>query len=281
MKVSKIDMTSDNFRRELYDSLANTGFAVLTNHGIEKHRLDDVYNQWAKFFASEDKHRYKAEHGGASGYFPMKSENAKGYSVKDLKEFYHLFGESFDTNTPNGITESTSFLAKELERLGKILLVDINYEYRVREGKDLDLLQMVRWSSNTLFRILHYPPLPSDAEEGAVRAAAHEDINLITILPAATAPGLQVKDADGNWHMVDIDPGTVVVNVGDMLQEATGGRLKSTTHQVVNPTDILERNSHRYSSPLFIHPRPEVRLSDKYTAGEYLQERLREIGLIK
>lgn len=280
MKVAKIDKNSPTFRKELYDSLEQTGFAVLTNHGISPRRLEDVYAQWAKFFANEKKHEYKAEHGGAAGYFPMKSENAKGYSVKDLKEFYHIFGEFFDEKLPEGITETTSFLGDELELLGQTLLQNINVEHLMRTGTNLFLPDMVRGSKNTLFRVLHYPPLPEDAEEGAVRAAPHEDINLITILPAATAPGLQVKDAEGNWHMVDIDPGTVVVNVGDMLQEATGGKLKSTTHQVVNPSGEDAKKS-RYSSPLFVHPRPSVRLSERYTAGEYLEQRLREIGLIK
>lgn len=280
MKVAKLDMKSPNFRQELYESLANTGFAVLTNHGLSKERLDHVYGQWANFFGGEAKHALKAEHGGAAGYFPMKSENAKGYSVKDLKEFYHIFGEFFDEKLPEGIDKETSLLAEDLEFLGMKLLSDINLEYAMRHNENLGLPSMVHLSKNTLFRVLHYPPLPSDMEEGAVRAAAHEDINLITILPAATAPGLQVKDSEGKWHTVDVDPGTVVVNVGDMLQEATGGKLVSTTHQVINPSGDDAKKS-RYSSPLFVHPHPEVRLSERYTAGEYLEQRLREIGLIK
>jgi isopenicillin N synthase-like dioxygenase len=113
-------------------------------------------------------------------------------------------------------------------------------------------------------------------EPGAVRAAAHEDINLITLLPAATQPGLEVQDLKGNWHKIECDPGTIVVNVGDMLQEASGGVFKSTTHRVVNPEG---ENVARYSIPLFVHPRSECVLSKKYTAGQYLDERLKEIGL--
>jgi len=280
MKVAKISKASPTFRKELYNSLEQTGFAVLTNHGISGSRLSEVYGQWEKFFGSETKHDLKAEHGGASGYFPMKSENAKGYSVKDLKEFYHLFGPGFDKNVPNGIDKSTMYLAEDLELLGSTLLSQINVEHLMRTGKNLMLPSMITESPNTLFRVLHYPPLPSDAEKGAVRAAPHEDINLITILPAASAPGLAVKDLDGKWHLLDIDPGTVVVNVGDQLQEITAGKLRSTTHRVVNPSG-KEANKSRYSSPLFMHARPEVRLSERYTAGEYLEQRLKEIGLKK
>jgi isopenicillin N synthase-like dioxygenase len=137
---------------------------------------------------------------------------------------------------------------------------------------------MVDGSAQTLLRVLHYPPLGGDEEEGAVRAAAHEDINLITLLVAATAPGLQLRDARGDWHDVPADPGTIVVNAGDMLQMATDGHYRSTSHRVVNPP-AREASRSRLSMPLFLHPRKEVRLSDRHTAGSYLEERLREIGL--
>jgi isopenicillin N synthase-like dioxygenase len=150
----------------------------------------------------------------------------------------------------------------------------------------MPLHKMVEHSEQNLLRILHYPPLGlgSDAQritaDGAVRAAAHEDINLITLLPAATYPGLQVKTKDGEWIWADMNvpKDAIIVNAGDMLQEASGGYFKSTTHRVVNPTGLGATVS-RYSMPMFIHPRPDVRLSDKYTAGEYLDERLKELGL--
>src|SRR6185312_15947729 len=113
-----------------------------------------------------------------------------------------------------------------------------------------------------------------------IRAAAHEDINLITVLIAATSPGLQVKDANGNWHEVQCHPGTLVINSGDMLKMATGGFYGSTTHRVVNPAGP-EAKKPRYSMPLFLHARKNVRLNEKYTAGSYLEERLLEIGLLK
>ncbi len=121
--------------------------------------------------------------------------------------------------------------------------------------------------------------MPKHVPEGAIRAAAHEDINLITLLPAATATGLEILDNQGNWHEVPCTMGDLVVNVGDMLQLASQGYYRSTTHRVVNPVGALVGRS-RYSMPLFLHPRPEVILADGVTAKSYLQKRLREIGLV-
>jgi isopenicillin N synthase-like dioxygenase len=137
---------------------------------------------------------------------------------------------------------------------------------------------MIKDSSQTLLRILHYPPLAGNEEPDAIRAAAHEDINLITILPAANEPGLQVKLKDGNWLDVPSDFGYLIVNIGDMLQEASGHHFPSTTHRVVNPQGA-DTSKARISLPLFLHPRPDVVLSDKYTADSYLKERLRELGV--
>ena len=137
---------------------------------------------------------------------------------------------------------------------------------------------MITDSKTNLLRIIHYPPLDGNEEDGAIRGSAHEDINLITLLVSGTEPGLQVQDTDGNWHDVSCDPGCLAINAGDMLQEASGGYFPSTTHQVINPDNEI-KNKSRLSMPLFLHPRDEVILSKKYTAKEYLDERLREIGL--
>ena len=150
----------------------------------------------------------------------------------------------------------------------------------IRRTFSVPLREMIQGSRETLLRPIHYPPLTGTEEEGAIRAAAHEDINLITLLPAATAPGLQVKDASGQWINVSCDPGQIVINAGDMLQMASQGYYRSTTHQVVNPRGPESRLP-RYSMPLFLHPRSDVKLSHTLTAGTYLNERLREIGLKK
>lgn len=138
---------------------------------------------------------------------------------------------------------------------------------------------MIENSQATLLRVLHYPPLTGEEEPGAIRAAAHEDINLLTILPAANEPGLQVKGTHGEWLDVPSDFGTLIINIGDMLQEASQGYFPSTTHRVINPTGGRRDNS-RISIPLFLHPNPDVVLSEKYTAGGYLEERLKELGVL-
>jgi isopenicillin N synthase-like dioxygenase len=137
---------------------------------------------------------------------------------------------------------------------------------------------MIKNSHNTLLRLLYYPPLTGNEPQGAIRAAEHEDINMLTLLPSATAAGLQVKDVKGGWHDVPCDPGTIVVNVGDMLQRCSQHYYPSTTHRVINPEGEFARQP-RLSMPLFLHARPEVKISPTQTAQEYLDERLRELGL--
>ncbi|MEM7260002.1 MAG: 2OG-Fe(II) oxygenase family protein, partial [Pseudomonadota bacterium] len=138
------------------------------------------------------------------------------------------------------------------------------------------LSDMMQGSTQSLLRVLHYPPLQGDEKPDAIRASAHEDINLLTVLPAANEPGLQVMAKDGSWLDVPCDFGNLIVNIGDMLQEVSGGYFPSTTHRVINP-DNAQHNNSRISLPLFLHPRPEVKLSERYTAGGYLAERLAEL----
>lgn len=279
MRVSKVNFSGAHFAEELCRSLTETGFAVLVNHPIQAALVSDVYFEWANFFKGSIKNQFLYKKDTQEGYFPFKSENAKGYSVKDLKEFYHIYDWS---ELPPGITAKTRNLFLELSRLGFELLQSIDgaTPKNIRDGFSIPLKDMVDPSPRTLFRILHYPALSGAEENGAIRAAAHEDINLITLLTAATAPGLQVKDSHGNWHDVECDPGSIVINAGDMLQMASEGYYKSTTHQVVNPSGLDARTS-RYSMPLFMQPRDEVMLSKKYSAKDYLFERLEEIGLKK
>ena len=139
---------------------------------------------------------------------------------------------------------------------------------------------MIADSQQTLLRVLRYPPLTGQEPAGSLRAAAHGDINLLTILPAANEPGLQVQDKQGSWVDVPCDFGMLIINIGDMLQEASRGYYPSTQHRVVNPQGEGAGKS-RVSLPLFLHPRPEVVLSARHTAGSYLDERLRELGVKK
>jgi isopenicillin N synthase-like dioxygenase len=283
MNIETVDIKSADAPETLIRSLKNTGFAIVTNHGIAPTVLDEFYDVWAEFFSrsTSDKMKLAAKPETQEGYFPFKSENAKGCSAKDLKEFYHMFYPFMYRNETGGerFTRISCYLGNQLNILGITLLryVDQQLPEDVKAKLSGPLSEMAVGSMNTLLRVLHYPPLGTGDEAGAVRAAAHEDINLITLLPAATEPGLQVKDLEGRWHDVICDSGQIIVNIGDQLQEATDGYLHSTSHRVVNP--IGDQNVSRYSVPLFVHARPNVRLSDRYTAQEYLDERLKEIGL--
>jgi isopenicillin N synthase-like dioxygenase len=258
-------------------SLVETGFAVLTEHPVPRDTIATVYQEWQRFFASPDKGEFRFDPVRQDGYFPFRSENAKGHAQKDLKEFFHVYP---GTRLPGWMSQGTRQLYDALASLAGELLgwVEDHTPAEVRARFSRPLRRMIEGSPQTLFRILHYPPLSGGEEAGAVRAAAHEDINLITLLVAATAPGLQVKDRAGRWRDVPADQGSVVVNSGDMLAMASGGHYPSTTHRVVNPPGEEARRS-RLSMPLFLHPWPEVRLSATHTAREYLDERLREIGL--
>lgn len=275
MEIKTVRVYSIEAGIELVESLKNTGFAVVVNHGIPDELFEQAYKDVGSYFASEDKFKDLFSSDRQRGYYPMKSENAKGFAKKDLKEFYHLYPDMKSQTIPGG--KNTWDLYEHMALLGQTLLKKIN------ESSPIDfpvpLHEMAESSPQTLFRFLHYPPIGDDAD-GAVRAAAHEDINLITLLPAATYPGLQVKTKKGDWIFADmhVPKNAIIINAGDMLQEASGGFFKSTTHRVVNPTGYGATIS-RYSMPMFIHPHSEVRLSEKYTAGEYLDERLRELGL--
>ncbi|HUP57341.1 MAG TPA: 2OG-Fe(II) oxygenase family protein [Bdellovibrionota bacterium] len=279
MNVKTVRYGAPGAAREFKQSLLETGFAVLTDHPIPAQLIRDTFSEWERWFAAEEKHSHVYEAKSQAGYFPFRSENAKDYRVKDLKEFYHHYPAR--KPLPNGVTRYTPDLYSRLVSLGSELLQWIEDETpeEVRSRFPLHLTEMIEGSDENLLRILHYPPLSGDEEEGAVRAAAHEDINLITLLPAATAPGLEVKDTQGRWHAVACDPGMIVINSGDMLKETSRGYYPSTTHRVVNPTGPEARKA-RYSMPLFVHPRPDAALTESRTAGDFLHERLREIGLL-
>lgn len=263
----------------LTKSIRETGFAVLTGHPLSHDLIRNTYSEWEKFFASERKHDSTFDVKSQAGYFPFRTEKAKGYSVSDLKEFYHYYPSR--VTLPEGTKTYTPELYQKLSHLGAELLgwIDDNTPEEVRKNFSMPLRDMIVESKETLLRPIHYPPLNGSESDGAIRAAAHEDINLITLLPAATAPGLEVKDTRGQWHSVQCNPGEIVINAGDMLQMASRGYYVSTTHRVVNPSGPMARTS-RFSMPLFLHPAAKVRLSEKHTALTYLRERLGEIGLL-
>ena len=277
MQVKTVDCRSDDAAQQFTASLRGTGFAILKNHPIDSKLVEQVYADWARFFANSNKRHYLFDADDQDGFFPYLSENAKGHSQKDLKEFFHYYPWGM---CPSYLRADTDRLYSQLRSLASILLnwVEENSPKEVRKGYSMNLSDMINESPGTLMRILNYPALQGSEQPNAIRAAAHEDINLLTCLVASTEPGLQVKDVKGKWHDVDCDPGNIAVNVGDMLEMCSGNYFPSTTHRVVNPVGS-HTDKARMSIPLFLHPRADVVLSEKHTAGSYLTERLQELGL--
>tara|TARA_B000000475_G_scaffold220494_1_gene183562 strand:- start:478 stop:1311 length:834 start_codon:yes stop_codon:yes gene_type:complete len=274
-KILTIDYHSSNFGSDLTTSLKNTGFAVIKNHPISNNLITEIYSEWQAFFNSESKNKYLFHPVKQDGYFPYRSENAKGQKIKDLKEFFHIYNWG---RYPSEISNQTNVLISEFKKMAYNLLVEI-HKYSPDDIKSLysiPLNKMIEKSNQNLLRIIHYPPLKQEEHPNAIRAGAHEDINLITLLVAGSEAGLQVLNRQGNWVDVSTSAKYIVVNIGDMLQECSNGYFPSTTHRVVNPR---EQNVSRYSMPFFVHAKDEVILSKKYTAKSYLEERLKEIGL--
>ena len=276
-KIDRVDFQHDSAKEIFVKSLKNTGFAVIDNHLIDTLLIDNVYNEWSAFFNSDVKFDYMFDLEKQDGYFPIKSENAKGYSIKDIKEFYHIYTPW--GRIPDSLSKNTLKIRHELKSIGNILLdwIDELTPKSIKKNFSIPLRNMVKDSDFNLLRVIHYPPIKEKDEKEALRAAAHEDINLITILLAGSKPGLQVKNNENKWINVESDYGSLIVNIGDMLQECSNGYYPSTTHRVINPSS--DENYSRYSMPFFLHPRDEVKLSENYTASSYLQERLKQLGL--
>lgn len=279
MKLVAVDYRADNAAELFVESLRSTGFGVLKNHPLQQSRVESIYRHWQAFFNSEDKLDYRFDPKKQDGFFPAEiSEVAKGHSVKDIKEYFHFYPWG---RCPAALRDELADYYRAANELAGELLswVEAHAPAEVQARFSQSLSSMIDGSEQTLLRVLHYPPMKGDEEPGAIRAAAHEDINLLTILPAANEPGLQVRGTGDEWIDVPCDFGNLIVNIGDMLQEASGGYFPSTSHRVINP-EGMDKGKSRISLPLFLHPKPEVVLSERYTADSYLKERLRELGVI-
>ncbi len=292
------------FIEQLFHGMKDYGFIILKDHDVAPSLLNKAYQVLEKFYAQPEKKKlsYVSELGGGQrGYTPFGKEHAKDSPVKDLKEFWHVGrevpdGHMFSKYYPKNIWPDDSVpefrpvfekLFKQLELAGIQMMEALSYPLEVEK----DFFKKMVVEGNSILRLLHYPPIPQGVDPRCVRAAAHEDINFITILPAATTSGLQLQDRDGTWLDITSDYGTLIVDAGDMLARITNDLIPSTTHRVINPQD--GKNMSRYSMPFFMHPHPESLLTclpscrgtgAKYadiTAHEFLMQRLREIGLIK
>jgi len=295
----------EGFAQAFGGSFQRFGFAVVRDHGVPQELIERAWALTKTFFdlPEEEKRGYFLPGGGgARGYTPFKTEIAKGATHVDLKEFWHIgrelaaghrFGDVMAPNVwpnqPEGFRETFIELFAAFDTAGDKLLSAVARYL----GLAPDWFDTAVKDGNSVLRLLHYPPVAADAPE--VRAGAHEDINLITLLLGAEEAGLELLDRDGKWLAVKPPEGAMVINVGDMLQRLTNHVLPSTTHRVVNPP--AERRGHsRYSMPFFLHPAPDFliktlpgcisaenpnRYPEPITAHDYLHERLVEIGLIK
>ncbi len=296
------------FVKKLGDAYQNIGFIALRNHGLSDELTEKLYAATKKFFALPDEIKQKYENpelAGQRGYTGKGKEHAKGRNTGDLKEFYHVGQEVTDNDPikseyPDNIwpeeipefKEVTLEAYRKLEAAGKQVLRAIALHIGLPENYFDDKVH----NGNSILRPIHYFPIenPDEVPADAVRAAEHGDINLITLLMGASADGLQVLRRDGKWIPITALPEQVVVNVGDMMARLTNNKLKSTIHRVVNPPREL-MNTSRYSIPFFMHPRSEMDLTclescideqnpkayPDATAGEFLNERLIELGLKK
>ena len=308
------DFTSGNadkkqtFVQALGEAYNNIGFVAIKNHGLTDELTEKLYATIQSFFGLSDdiKQQYEVpDLAGQRGYIGKGKEHAKGRTTGDLKEFYHVGqdvtdGDSIKNEYPDNIWPT------ELPEMKSIGLE----AYKTLEATGIKILQAIALylgldehyfdnkvhNGNSILRPIHYFPIekPEEVPEDAVRAAEHGDINLITLLMGASADGLQVLRKDNKWIPITALPDQIIVNVGDMLSRHTNNKLKSTIHRVVNPPRELMKTS-RFSIPFFMHPRSEMdltvldncvddenpRLYDDITAGQFLHQRLAEIGLKK
>ncbi len=291
------------FVAELGKAYEEVGFVAVKNHGIPDTLIDELYQYVKEYFSLPlvIKRNYeKPELAGQRGYTSFGKEHAKGSDAPDLKEFFQfgqtvVDGDEIAAEYPENVTvkevlEFTPTLLQsyqQFEKSGRSLLKAI----AIYLGLDENYFEEYVINGNSILRAIHYPPITSEPKS-AIRAEQHEDINLITLLVGASAEGLQILTKQGEWVAVTALPGQIVVNVGDMLQRLTNNKLRSTTHRVVNPPREHWGTS-RFSIPFFLHPKSSMSLAcladcidanhprayADATAGEYLDERLREIGL--
>jgi isopenicillin N synthase-like dioxygenase len=309
--VDLADFTKGNleqkssFVQELGKAYEDVGFVAVKNHGIPKELIADLYKYVQEFFSlpSEKKKAYEIpELAGQRGYTSFGKEHAKGSDAPDLKEFFQYgqivseghplkseYPDNVNVSEIQGFNETIFKAYRAFEKSGKSLLQAI----ALYLGLDEHYFDNYVEEGNSIVRAIHYPPI-TEEPKSAIRAEQHEDINLITLLVGASAGGLEILTRKNEWIPVTSLPDQIVVNVGDMLERLTNNKLKSTTHRVVNPPRELWHTS-RFSIPFFLHPKSSMSLAalescvdenhpkaeKDITAGEYLDERLREIGLKK
>ena len=303
--ISNDSEKKQNFVNAIGKAYEDIGFVALKGHFLDDTLVENLYSEVKNFFSlpTETKQKYEIPGiGGQRGYVSFGKESAKGKKEGDLKEFWH-FGQYVENNSkfkaeyPDNVSvnELSNFNAtgkeayKMLEKTAKYVLRALALHLGLEETYFDEYI----FNGNSILRPIHYPPITFEPKE-AVRAAAHGDINLITLLMGAQGRGLQVQNHKGEWLDAIAEPDEIMINVGDMLSRHTNNKLKSTIHRVINPPKELWGTS-RYSIPFFMHPISDMKLDvldscidddnpkafEDITAGEFLNERLIELGLIK
>jgi isopenicillin N synthase-like dioxygenase len=304
--LSEEPARKQKFVNEIGRAYEDIGFVALKGHFLDDQLVEDLYGEVRNFFnlSLDTKMKYEIPGiGGQRGYISFGKEHAKGRSAGDLKEFWH-FGQYISKDSKYASEYPDNVTVNELPNFNSIG----NEAYKMLEKTGVFVLRALALyigldefyfdnyikDGNSILRPIHYPPITDEPKDGAVRAAAHGDINLITLLMGAQGKGLQVQNHDGHWIDAVAQPDELMINVGDMLSRHTNNKLKSTIHQVVNPPREFW-NTSRYSIPFFMHPVSDMKLDclpeciddnnpkqfDDITAGDYLNERLVELGLKK
>ena len=306
LDLRRFDTDRTNFVRDVGEAYRTYGFCCFSHHGIPEALIQAAYENFKEFFAlsTEEKMKYSlVGKGGARGYTPFKVETAKDQTIADLKEFWHVGRDVSDNNNPYpnlllpnlwpeevaNFRQHSLMLYQAMESVSDRILTSMALHIGLPADYFIDVIK----NGDSILRALHYPPVKFE-DLPAVRAGAHEDIDLITLLVGATNSGLELLTKEGEWLPINATENTLVVNVGDMLQRLTNHVYRSTTHRVVNPA-TADFGKPRFSMPFFVHPRPDFLIKtlpqcvspqnpDRYagtpiTAQEYLNERLREIKL--
>lgn len=303
--ISGDETKKQKFIKEIGEAYENIGFVALKGHFLDDNLVDDLYAEIRNFFDLPEDVKQKYEIpgiGGQRGYVSFGKESAKGKKEGDLKEFWH-FGQYVDENSKYANEYPANVIVDELPNFNEVgkqayQMLEKTAKYVLRSlalhlGLEETYFDEYIKSGNSILRPIHYPPIKTEPK-GAERAAAHGDINLITLLMGAQGKGLQVQNHKGDWIDAIAAPDELMINVGDMLSRHSNNKLKSTIHRVTNPPKELWGTS-RYSIPFFMHPISEMKLDvlencidadnpkqfEDITAGEFLNERLRELGLKK
>jgi isopenicillin N synthase-like dioxygenase len=305
LDIRRFATDKDNFVAEIGKAYTEFGFCGISGHGIPDAVVENTYKAIKQFFALPNDIKakyYKPGQGGARGYTAVGVEKAKDSNHPDLKEFWHV-GRELDGPAPHpslypnvwpaevdGFKQATYALFTELEKLGNKVLEALALYLGQQQSYFADKVDY----GNSILRPIHYPPI-KDTSTQSIRAGQHEDINLITLLVGSNEAGLEILRRDGSWLPVTTIEGTIVVNIGDMLQRLTNHVLPSTTHRVVNPAGVAAGEP-RYSIPFFMHPNPDYvietlescisaerpnRYPEPINSNDYLMQRLEEIGLLK